>query len=154
MAAYKLHFPQQFRSGPSLLVLPPLIVTLVFCYGFILMQPHATKTITAASHGSNAAQDVQSKLSRTSFAEQSSLSIISSSPNADTFSVTPSTPSATSGNDTRLQAAISQHGTSRVINGDPGSNSAKTSTNTSKQTINNSVSNPPSLPSLLTSKLN
>lgn len=40
--AYSWHrTPQQIRGGNGLLLLPPLLITLAFCYSFVLMQSHA-----------------------------------------------------------------------------------------------------------------
>jgi|GEM_PF-2509972 len=61
------------RVGHGVLVLPPLLVTVAFCYAFVLMQPHATKNQSAAASQPVGLTDIEDGLPSLDIASPSSL---------------------------------------------------------------------------------
>jgi hypothetical protein len=105
-----------------MLVLPPLIVTLIFSYGFVLMQPHPRKDMTTASsqeHGSQSTYH-QTTLPVISYSKQTTLTTVpvpepsSNSQAAASNTTTVSSQSSTNDRDS-LQAASSSDGTGMTI---------------------------------------
>lgn len=111
---------QQIRGGNGILLLPPMLITLAFCYSYVLMHPQAKpagRTLAVSGVASDSAAD-SDNLPALTMAPQTSLPTLSdnvevSSSAAPTSSGPMAQPSAT--NAMSLQAATASNGTNMVI---------------------------------------
>ena len=109
------------RGDNSMLLLPPMLITLAFCYSFVLMQPQAKPSSTLAASGTKqgsvaADNDSVSALSLAPQTSRTRLSdnVLVSNSAAPTSSGPLAQPSAT--NALSLQAATASNGNTVVIN--------------------------------------
>ncbi len=120
MNQYVTHTFQQIRGGNGMLLLPPLLITLAFCYSFVLMQTKTSNPALVASSaapGSTPAND-DSGLPALTLAPQTSLPTLSdkvevsnaAAPASSGPMAQPSTMSAMS-----LQAAGASNGDNMII---------------------------------------
>ena len=108
------------RGDNSMLLLPPMIITLAFCYSFVLMQPQAKRSSTLTASGStpDSVAAERDSLPALTLAPQTNLptlsdTVVVSNSAAPTSSGPLAQPSAT--NAMSLQAAAASNGDNLVI---------------------------------------
>lgn len=114
-----MHNTKQLRSSHLTLVLPPLVITLVFCYGFVLMQPHAITQLSASAHTTPPAETTtpsSANLPTSSFTQQQTLPVVidTTDSGATASSIVTSTPQTGSAS-ADLQDASNSNGEGLVV---------------------------------------
>lgn len=117
MAKYSSQVGLTKTDKPFMLVLPPLLVTLVFCYGFAIYQPKSTAANASSSQSIRSTS--QATISGLKFSKPSKLPVITNDTTANQATnsgktIPQSSPSSTQS----LQAAGSNDGSHSHINVD------------------------------------
>lgn len=150
---YALQTSKPSRVGHGVLVLPPLIITVAFCYGFVLMQPHATKHQTTAASQPVGLTHIDDGLPSLSIAPPSSLpsltTIAQDLPAGSTpADIVTGTPQPSTDGVNALQGAVSSDGQTIAVSS-AGTHHFKNASTTTKTASPASTSSPTFLHSLL-----